>query len=306
MRGTYYDFGKDFSPFGTAFIGNSWKTGSGKRIGFLLSGSYTDYSLRHERIGSGFNIGVRWRPHNNHGLDIDGDGRTGESVGSAGKPNAHGAILFPGNLYNDSETRDIDRGFVNAAFSFEPSRDLKLSFEATHRFDTTLRNRDELRILSPFDKTNKSVDFRFTQHAGVTIYDAQKNVVSIDLDYRLDGDFFRSIEFGYLFNDQSLDRERRNKNLTAGLPGRNDPITNFADLYDRAYSGGEHPRWISHDPHRPSRRPPDGQCRCTRGQHEDRLGRFSNAARRPAGAVSRDEFVYRGAALAQSGDTPQR
>ena len=372
VRGTYYDFGKDFSPFGTAFIGNSWETGSGKRIGFLLSGSYTDYSLRHERIGSGFNIGVRWRPHNNHGLDIDGDGRAGESVGSAGKPNADDAILFPGNLYNDSETRDIERGFVNAAFSFEPSRDLKLSFEAIHRFDTTLRNRDELRILSPFNKTNEPADFRFAQHAGVTMYDAdsgafvpvpsfvsgtlnniptrsvsrtdltelkslnlagkvdwhagnwhielrlahiggttdvlsnnaqfdsaantggafspdvffdfaagtrmptvrfanfrptdpgswrlrqvgrdsrmddaQKNMASIDLDYHLDGDFFRSIEFGYRFNDQRLDRERRNKNLTAGLPGRDDPIANFAGLYDRAYSGsGRHLRHFRGD-----------------------------------------------------------
>lgn len=309
VRGTYYDFGKDFSPFG----------------------------------------------------------RAGESVGSAGKPNADDAILFPGNLYNDSETRDIERGFVNAAFSFEPSRDLKLSFEATHRFDTTLRNRDELRILSPFNKTNEPADFRFTQHAGVTMYDAdsgdfvpvpsfvsgtlnniptrsvsradltelkslnlvakvdwhagnrdiefrlgsisgttdvlsnnaqfdsatntggafspdvffdfaagtrmptvrfanfdptdpsswrlrqvgrdsrmddaQKNVVSIDLDYHFDGDFFRSIEFGYRFNEQSLDRQRRNENLTAGLPGRNDSITNFAGLYDGAYSGsGRHLR----------------------------------------------------------------
>ena len=105
MRGTYYDFGEDVSPFGTAFIGNAWETGNGKRVGFLLTGSYTDYSLRHERIGSGFNVGVRWRPHHNHRLDIDGDGAAGESVGSATTPNADDAIMYPGNLYNDAETR---------------------------------------------------------------------------------------------------------------------------------------------------------------------------------------------------------
>ncbi len=363
VRETYYDYGKDYAPFASAFVGNSWETDSGKRLGFLLSGSYTDYSLRHERIGSGFNVGVRWRAHHNHGLDIDGDGDAGESVGSAAAPVADDAIMFPGNLYNDSETRDIERGFLSAAFGFEPSAELNFKIEATYRFDTNERDRDELRLLSTHNRRINAADFEFTQHDGVTMYDADSDsfvavpsfvrgtlnniatrsasrwdstdgeslnlagtiewtrgpwdvdfslafldgetnflsnnaqfesatatgggftpdvyfdfapggglpsvqfadfdptdpdawrlrqigrdarddesdlsVANIDVEYDLGSDFFRSIKFGYRFADQTLERERRNKNVTAGLPGRNDPITSFENLYGLAYGSGE-------------------------------------------------------------------
>ena len=369
-RGTYYNYGEDLSPFVTAFIGNAWKTDGGQRLGFILTGSYTDYSLRHERVGAGRNVGLRWRGHNNHRLDIDGDGNAGESVGSAAAPNADDAIMMPSSFVHDTETRNIERGFVNASIGYEPTPELKLTFESIYTFFNRRRDIDDLRLLGVHSRRQTSGDFEFTQYDGVTMYDADsdsfvavptfvrgtldnittrsigrrnttdedtlnftgkaewtrdawdvefsfayvkgttdfhsnhsdfearniatggsfapdvyfdfdvsaaiptaefvdfdptdpaswrvrqigldarrdeavKKVAGLDFDYSLNEGFIRRLEFGYRYNQQSLNRVRNTRTLASGFANKNVSVAELPDLYNLTYSdGNEHLRDI--------------------------------------------------------------